>query len=442
MEPMEPMERYARHLQGMIRIPTVSGADAGKTDFSRFDALHAYLAETYPNVHRALTREIVGRAGLLYKWEGKASGKLPVLLMAHQDVVPEGDPAKWTHPPYAAEIADGCVWGRGSTDCKEILMAEMEAVEALIEEGFVPDYDLYLAYGCNEEVQAPVKSAQEIVETLRARGVRLGCVFDEGGGVRAGADGVLVCKVALAEKASQDYEIFCDRAGGHSMEPGGGTALGAVARAAAAIEDHPFPYRLTLLTERQLMATARTLTGRAAEIYADPRGRWEELCALAREDRKLDALLHTTCAVTMAEASRQSNVLPAHASMTVNCRLLEGDTAEGLLRHFRALLPDGVCVRQLNGMDPEPAGRTDGPLLPMIGEAVRAATGKETLVIPSLLAGGTDAKYYSPICDQVFRFGGFLMDERWGAAHGIDEKIPCDALETGVRFFRELLLRY
>ena len=144
-------ELYAKHLQGMVRFPTVSNADPEKVDWETFLGLHKYLEETYPLVHKTLTKEVFGKVGLLYHWKGTGkSGKLPLMLTAHQDVVPEGDHSMWKYPPYEGVIAEGCVWGRGSSDCKSNILAYMEALEGMIADGFVPDYDIYLGFGYNE----------------------------------------------------------------------------------------------------------------------------------------------------------------------------------------------------------------------------------------------------------------------------------------------------
>lgn len=143
----------AEHLAGAVRFATVSNADNSLTDYTKFDAFHEYLKETYPLVHKHLALEHTDQAGLLFHWKGTGkSGAAPLLLMAHQDVVPEGDPEKWTYPPYSGTIADGKIWGRGSSDCKSNLIGQLEAVEALLEKGYEPDYDLYLSYGYMEEV--------------------------------------------------------------------------------------------------------------------------------------------------------------------------------------------------------------------------------------------------------------------------------------------------
>ena len=89
-------ELYAKHLQGMVRFPTVSNADPEKVDWETFLGLHKYLEETYPLVHKTLTKEVFGKVGLLYHWKGTGkSGKLPLMLTAHQDVVPEGVSSMW-----------------------------------------------------------------------------------------------------------------------------------------------------------------------------------------------------------------------------------------------------------------------------------------------------------------------------------------------------------
>ncbi|MBQ1270289.1 MAG: peptidase M20, partial [Clostridia bacterium] len=93
-------ELFVKHLQGMVQIPTVSSADPDKTRVDDFLKLHEYLEEAYPLVHKTFTKEVVGKCALIYHWKGTGkSGKLPLLLTAHQDVVPEGDWNMWTYPP-------------------------------------------------------------------------------------------------------------------------------------------------------------------------------------------------------------------------------------------------------------------------------------------------------------------------------------------------------
>ncbi len=110
----------AEHLAGAVRFPTVSLSSGGPIDTTAFLGLHQYLADTHPLVTQHLQREVVGGLSLLYTWRGTDPTLPPLVLMGHQDVVPvpERSPADWTHPPFAGEIADGFVWGRGALDDK------------------------------------------------------------------------------------------------------------------------------------------------------------------------------------------------------------------------------------------------------------------------------------------------------------------------------------
>ena len=440
---MNDEKKLIEHLRGMVSFPTVSNADPEKMDFTVFDRFHAYLDEIYPLLTARLEKKIIGRAGLLYHWKSQhpAEGKNPVVLMAHQDVVPIGDPAEWNFDPFAGTVKDGYLWGRGSADCKSVILAEMEAVEALLEEGFEPDFDIYLAYGSNEEVMVEEKSAKQIVSYLKEQGVEPGAVFDEGGATEK-TPGGYVSKVEMGEKAFQDYEFFKESPGGHSMAPGAGTALGSVCRAIAAVEDHPFPYRLTPLVINQLIAQAYSVPAEKRAVYEDPEGHFEQLCALAKTDIYLDALLHTTCAATMASASEQDNILPTRPSVIVNCRVLEGDTSESVLEHFRQVIPDDVSVRLVYGEDPLPASLVGSHAYRVMEEVEKERFGDDLKLVPGLLPGGTDARFFQAVSSAVFRHTGYLKDGSPDGAHRPDERFPIADIGRGREFYMMFLKKY
>ena len=167
-------------LQALVRIPTVSHRDPALVDGDAFDRFVEELATQFPLLHSRLELTRVSRHGLLFHWPGRASDR-PVVLMAHLDVVPVDEEAPWQHPPFSAEIVDGHVWGRGTLDDKGALVAVCEAVERHLEEGLVPGQDVWLSFGCDEEVSG--EAARMAVEELRSRGVRPWFVVDEGGAV-------------------------------------------------------------------------------------------------------------------------------------------------------------------------------------------------------------------------------------------------------------------
>ena len=435
------LESYANILSGMVRIPTISNEDCGKMDFTRIDAFHKYLEEQFPLIHQTLTRTVIGRANLLYHWKGAHPTKLPLLYMGHQDVVPPGDPAAWTGDPFSGEFRDGCVWGRGSSDCKNVICAEMIAVEELIREGFVPDQDLYLAFAQNEEVMCPDKGAPMIVRYLAEQGIRLGAVFDEGGRLDARETGLLA-RVNLGEKATQNYRLFVESVGGHSQAPGKGTALGVLARGIAALEAHPFEPRLTPLAAEQLKAQAPFVPAERRAAYADPENHLEELVRYGEEDPYLDALLRTTMAVTMAGGSAQANILPNLAWAVMNARLLPGDTRETILSHLREILPEGVQAEYRAGEDPTPASIINGPAYQLLTEVLDVLYPGRVTMMPGLMTGGTDSKYYQEICDEVFRFTGMVEDDRSGGVHGFNEHYLIESLASGVTFYKAFARQY
>ena len=169
----------AAHLAGAVRIATVSYQDS-TPPLAPLHALQAYLSQTFPRTHAALPHEIVGDASLLFRWAGSDSSLEPVVMMAHQDVVPveEGTERAWTPAPLSGDIADGFIWGRGTLDDKVGVMSTLEAVESLVAQGVRPRRTVYLAFGDDEEVAG--HGAADIVALLRSRGVHPLVAIDEG----------------------------------------------------------------------------------------------------------------------------------------------------------------------------------------------------------------------------------------------------------------------
>jgi carboxypeptidase PM20D1 len=220
----------AQRLAGSLRIPTISSEDPAAFDAEAFRALHAYLHAAFPRVHAQLRREVVGTHSLLYTWQGSDSSLEPILLSGHLDVVPveTGTHHTWQEDPFGGRIIDGFIWGRGAIDNKSAVLGTLEAVEMLLDEGFQPLRTVFLAYGHDEEVGGTA-GAREIAEILKARGIDLEMVLDEGGGI---GDGVLpgisepVALVGIAEKGFVTIELSTRVAGGHSSLPPRESAVG------------------------------------------------------------------------------------------------------------------------------------------------------------------------------------------------------------------------
>lgn len=438
----------AEHLAGMVRFPTISSKNIDEMDFSVFQQLHAYLEKTYPLVHKTFKREIVGHAGLLYHWESPHnSDKLPLLLAAHQDVVPAGNPDTWTYEPFAGIIADGSLWGRGSLDCKSQIMGHMEALEALIAEGFQPDFDIYLAYGYNEEVSTTcdVPSAELIVRTLQGRGVKLGMVLDEGGSIGPGAAvgfNGLVAYICVAEKGYTDIQIRKAGKGGHSARPGKDNIMADISRAIVKIAESPQQYRILPEIAQQYQILADYVANRK-DIYKDIEANWKQFLPLLDSDPGVAAKFQTTLAMTMAQGSYAPNVMPSEVSVTMNCRPLPGDTIDRVVEKIRSIVGSdlGVEVICLGGRNPSPVSDINTPLFRNLQSVIKNLD-PNIIAVPSICLGGTDAYFYYPICDHVYRFAAEYRVPQNGKAHAVDERICLDYIDAVPRFFYRFIPTY
>ncbi len=173
----------ARHLAESIRFPTISFSDdPAQLQTAAFEAFHGWLAQSHPLLHRTLLQERVGEQSLLYTWQGSDASLEPILLLAHQDVVPADNAERWSRPPFDGRIEEGFVWGRGAVDDKGSLVAICEAVERLLADGYTPRRTVLLAFGHDEEVGG-ARGAGEIAKLLASRGVHALLAIDEGSAV-------------------------------------------------------------------------------------------------------------------------------------------------------------------------------------------------------------------------------------------------------------------
>lgn len=438
-------ELFTKHLQAMVQIPTVSSADPEKTRTEEFLKLHACLEEAYPLVHKTFKREIIGKCGLLYTWKGTGrAGKLPLLMTAHQDVVPEGDLSMWKYPPYSAHVdEDGILWGRGCTDSKCNIQAYMDALELLIADGFVPDYDIYMAFGYNEEIMGgPGAACQIMHDELRERGIEFGMVIDECGGISE-MNGRLVATIITCEKGYADYELYVEDEGGHSAFPPVHTALGKIGNAVWQLENNRMETKLTAPVIEEMKALAPFTPGRLGELYQDPEANWEALQELAETDKKVNQMVRTTTTATMASGSDQANILPERASVITNSRLLPGETLEDLEAHFAKVLPEEVKIRRIKGHNPPAVSTTESFGYRLI-ERIFTEKYPGITVMPSMLAGGTDSRYYCDLTPtkSVYRVTGIRHSDRTAGAHQVNEHIDCNMIPDNVDFYVRLFQGY
>ena len=433
-------------LKELIQCQTVSNNNLEKIDFNEFFRLHRILEQQYPLIHQVLTKKTIGKASLLYHWRGQDPSVKPFLWMAHMDVVPVGDETQWSHGPFSGDLSDGYLWGRGTADTKCLISVQMDAVEELIAEGYVPPQDIYLFYGHNEEIVAlgDRSGAHLAMEYLQEQGIVLGCVLDEGGSIVKGSTMGIekpIAVIGVSEKGSVHVELKVHDKGGHSSTPDKTTALSRVARAAIAVEEHPMPVRLLPMVA-DMLKTLAPYMGILKPLLDDPVRTWPMLHKALEPKAMTNAMIRTTFAVTMAQGSAQANVLPETASVVINCRVLPGDTMESTLQHIREEVGEGVEARILSGKNPSPISPTNTSLFSFICSLAQELQ-TDALVTPYLVMGGTDSAKFYPICEAVYRFSPFYFDENTMAGvHSVNERISVSGFSEAVQFYKKFALQY
>jgi carboxypeptidase PM20D1 len=435
----------AKRLSEAIGFKTVSSVDANKVSLQEFMAFQAWLTLAYPKVHAAMERETFGPWGMLFRLRGRNPALKPIILLAHYDVVPAENPELWRFPPFEGRIEEGFVWGRGSLDMKNTLIAIMEAMEGLLGENFVAERGVIIAFGGDEEVGGS-RGAASIAQRLAAERVEAEFLLDEGSAIAQGIYPFMkipIGLIGLTEKGFLNLSITIAGKSGHASAPGKSTAAGKLARALTRLEQRPFPTRFTATLSLFLKKCSRHVPFFLRPFFAFPRIFWPILSSYFSKNPKTDALIRTTQAITMLQASPKENILPESAQAVVNLRIMPGESIAGTLKRVRDLMrPFGARVEiyhpeHMNeAMDESPEC---SPAYEAIVAALKA-TMPEAVPIPCLVTVGTDTHHYEKITDNIYRFSAVVLDSRELASiHGVDERVSIENLLREIAFFRTLI---
>ncbi|MDO7886881.1 M20/M25/M40 family metallo-hydrolase [Hymenobacter cheonanensis] len=434
------------HLAGALRIPTVSRTRYAETDTLPFDQFQAYLQRTFPLVHQRLRLQKVNRYGLLYEWPGTNAALKPLLLLAHQDVVPvlPGTDSQWVRPPFAGQQAGGYLYGRGALDDKLNVLGQLEAVEALLRAGFRPRRTVLLAFGHDEETQGR-RGAAALAALLQTQHPQLEMVLDEGGLVKA--DGVAgltqpVALVGVSEKGYLTLELSATGPGGHSSMPPALTSVGRVAAAVAKLEAQPFPARLDGGVSGLLAYLAPAVPFGKRLVFANQWVFGPLIKKTLAATPSGNAALRTTTAPTIMRGGDKDNVLPDRATATVNFRLLPGDSVAAVLRRVREIIDDPqIQLRTVGeGRDATPVSGTDNAAFATLHRTIRSVFPR-ALVAPYVVVGATDARAYASLCPQAtYRFIPVLMNQvAIESLHGTNERLRAGAYPDVIRFYAALI---
>lgn len=436
----------AERLAQSIRFKTVSHQQPEDFEADQFNGFIDWVKASYPEVNSALQLTMAGDYTMLYRWEGSDPSLKPVLITGHYDVVPviPGTEDRWEQPPFDGVIKDGVIWGRGALDDKSAVVAQLEAATQLLKSGFKPARSIYFSFGHDEEVGG-VRGAASVVELLKGQGVQLAWSLDEGSFL---FDGLLpgvsarTATINVAEKGSLTLQIVATGAGGHSSMPPKQTAVGVLAQAITALEEHPVPGGLSGLSGTMFDSISRHMSFGYKVLFAN---QW--LFGGVLEDQLSNstfgnAMLRTTTAPTMLSGSVKTNVLPIEAIATVNFRIHPQDTTESVLAHVKSVVEnDQVTVRgdPNQGLNASAVSDWNAAGFGIIARSIRE-TNEGVVIAPGLMIAGSDTRHYGQIADDSYRFNPMVVTQAdLTGFHGTNEKIAVDNLANGVRTYMQII---
>ena len=441
-EPIENVnlpEDVFQNLSKAIQYQTISYSEDTIPDSTAFFGFHRFLEETFPLVHQKLSLEKINTFSLLYKWEGSDSSKKPIIMMSHQDVVPVDEPTleNWEAAPFEGKITATHVIGRGSLDDKVTLIGLLEAVEKLLEEDFVPSSTIYLAFGHDEELSGS-NGASQIAAHLKTNGIHAAMTLDEGGFVVEdmipGIDKPLAI-VNLAEKGYASFKLTVETKGGHSSEPPRENTIGILAQAIVDLENNQLPYKLVKPIDYQFEYLGSEMPFITKMAFANP---W------LFKKPILEALnAHTSTAPTIIDGGFKDNVIPTIAEATLNFRILPGETIKSVKQHIENTISDKVRVETVGSVtNPSPVSSIDSEAFKILEKTIRNSF-PSSIVVPGLVGGATDARYFYEVSDDVYRFYPIRIDPiSMTRIHGIDEKISKENYREIIEFDYNLIKNF
>lgn len=440
------LEDAISRLSKAIQFKTISKQDASLVDGTEFKKMHSFLEKAFPQVHEGLDKEIINHYSLLFKWEGSNPDLKPMMLTCHLDVVPvePGTEDDWDHPPFQGAITDEHIYGRGTMDVQSGVMAILEAAEALLKQGFSPERTIYLGFGHDEEIDGEF-GASEIGRILAERGIELEFLLDEGlPVVEELIEGIKspVALVAVAEKGYLSLELSILTEGGHSSVPQGKTSIARLGEALHRLEENPLPAKFDGLVKSTFESLCSGMPFPLRYAFANL---WMFKTPLRRFLTTIpatDAALRTTTATTIFESGVKENVIPTMAKAVVNFRIHPNDSIESVIKHVKKVINDSdIKVEKLFGyIEPSIVSSVENNSYRQLARSIRQIF-PEVAVAPSLMVGATDARHYSAISENIYRFFPLRAEQSdLDRVHGTNERLSIENYGEMIQFYSRLII--
>lgn len=420
-----PEDEVARICADLIRIESVNYGD-GSGPGERKAAEYVMDQLTEVGLDPVLVESEPGRASVMIRIEGSDTSRPGLAVHGHLDVVP-ANAADWQVDPFSGEERDGCIWGRGAVDMKDMDAMVLALVRQMRREGRRPPRDLVLCFLADEEAGGRF-GAHWMVDHQADHFAGVSEAISEVGGFSYSVGAQRVYMIETAQKGIHWLRLVAQGRAGHGSFLNDDNAVTTLAEAVARVGRHEWPVRLTPTVQRFLEEIADILG-----IEIDVQDPEPTLAKLGDLSRVIGAVLHNTANPTVLKAGYKHNVIPQSAEALIDCRFLPGYEDEMLATIDELIGPD--VRRETVIQDIAYETTFDGDLV----EAMTAALLAEdpgARMIPYCLSGGTDNKSFSLLGIRGFGFAPLRLPpdlDFTGLFHGVDERVPLDSLRFGVR---------
>ena len=460
-----------QRLSGGIKIPTVSAGELGDFDYSTFEIFKAYLKKSYPEIYEKTEHYEINTYGLVFKWKGSDPSLDPILFLSHMDVVPPGDAdvkskeenvfrpddkalppvskvaEDWDYAPFSGAVAHGRIYGRGTIDMKGMLFSLMESLSNLIKNKHIPQRDIYLAFGFDEEVGGQ-KGAVQIAADFKTKGIRFDAVYDEGGLIltKGSVAGIQsdIAVIGCAEKGFLSVKIKVKGLGGHSSMPPAESAIGKAAIIMQRLEDHQMKPIMTPLIKNFFDNIGGSMPFVSRLAISNQWLLKPLLLSQLTKNNATNALVRTTTALTMMKGSDGPNVLSPEVEFVVNFRLLPGNTVKEVKAHIaKATEGFDVEVEEIDQTKEASAVSAANTKAFRLIEAGIKEIYPSAIATPYLTVGGTDAYKYQIVSKNIYRFMPVKINNaEQQSIHSTNEYISIENYLKMIHYFEYLMMNY
>lgn len=420
-----------RICQDLIRIPSVNFGEGRGDEEAVAKYIVASLAEVGINAN--IYESAPKRCNVIARIKGRNPDRPGLVVHGHIDVVP-ANAADWSVDPFAGDIKDGCIWGRGAVDMKNVDAMILAIVRDWAQRGYVPERDIVLAFFADEEAGMTFGSRWM---TANHPEVFAGCteaISEVGGFSVTVADGKRLYFIEAAQKGIHWMKLTAQGRAGHGSMMNDENALTALTEAVAKIGRYEWPQRYTK-TVKDLFKEVARVTGK---VY-DEKDLRPLLTEIGSTARMIGATLQNTANPTMLEAGYKANVIPGTASAVIDGRFLPGYEAE-LNETVRSIVGPDILIETVSH-DIALEVDFDAPLVDAMKAAILAHD-PEGIPVPYLMSGGTDNKALSEIGIVGYGFSPLRLPadlDFMSLFHGVDERVPIEGLRFGVRVLSDFL---